>query len=286
MMFVSRFVSLSAIALLLVNVKAAPVPYEPAEGEIVHIAPINTSGAGRTHGGGPERPHPHIALGKDEMGRHIVAPVTTDHNSQDLKPHMPVPASTTHQLNPNSRVRLDHTVVDNHHDIVKSEGRHAGTHMDAAGVHAIKEAKSLVQAHDNAASAHRKASQGFRDLHHQHAAHANDQTDQGRYHQAQAKHYGDLADHHHEAAESHRHAATNVTGPNATAKAHAHDSERHATDAHNHLTAVQHHHTEAQKYPAGHATGQHHHEQVQAGLKAANKSSQHALFSAHQSHHT
>ena len=245
MMFALRIASLGALTLLLGSTKARPMPHHPQYGEIVHVAPDQTSGG--SVGTGGSIPHPHVALGHVGNGFYAVAPVTHNSGSDHLKPHMPTPQSDTHNLG--GVTRLDH-VVAHHSAISRSFGQHANTNIGVDGAHDIQSAKGLVGMHHQAANAHDGASHAFRQMENHHSglsAHhfATGNAALGQHHDQQATHYRTHADNHATAATHHRQAAHDVNGPDAAQHAHAQNSFHHANQAHASLNAAVHHEQQA-----------------------------------------
>jgi hypothetical protein len=260
-MFGLRFVSLALATLLFGNAVAAPAPapfYNPQYGEIVHVAPIDTTGA--LPGPGAFTPHPHIALGHDPHGNVILAPVTHNAHSNDLKPHMPTPAE--HGLE--GVTRLDHIVALHPGAVKQSYGALRGKVMSAGATDRIQQGKGLVQAHYGAAQAHGLAAQAHRgsEAYHNHQSAQHFQTGNaqlGAHHASQAALYRGHAEAHEASAGHHNAAAKAVNGPNHAELQHAQNSAHFAHGVHSELSAAAQHHQNAAGFHAvgNHVTAQH-----------------------------
>jgi hypothetical protein len=259
-MFGLRFVSLAVATLLFGNAVAAPAPapvYYPHYGEIIHVAPDQTTGG--SYGTGISTPHPHIALGHDPHGNVIVAPVTHNSQSDHLKPHMPTPAE--HGLG--GVTRLDH-IVANPGAVQQSYGALRGKVMSPGATDRIQQGKGLVQAHYAAADAHGLAAQAHRDSesYHNHQSAQHFQTGNaplGAHHASQATFYREHAEAHEASAGHHNTAAKAVNGPNHAELQHAQNSAHFAHGVHSEFSAAAQHHQNAAGFHAvgNHVTAQH-----------------------------
>jgi len=271
-MFGLCFVSLAVAALLFGTANAAPAPvYNPKFGEIVHVSPEDTTGA--SLGTGVTRPHPHIALGNDQNGNLIVAPVTHNSQSDHLKPHMPAP--NEHTLD--GIVRLDHTVVTRPEGVSRSGGAMRGKVVSHAALQEIQGAKALVGAHYDAAHHHSLAAQEHRghEAYHdaQSAAHFQaGRHELGTHHATLAAVHRGHAENHEISAANHHAAAKVVNGPDHAQRQAARHSAAWAKSVHSAFAAERHHNMN------GHAlAAQGRHEHANAAFQQAAAAHHHAM---------
>ncbi|KAF8956264.1 hypothetical protein BDZ97DRAFT_1852535 [Flammula alnicola] len=243
-MIVCRSVCLSVAALLFGTALAAPTPYNPAHGEIVNIAPVHTNGGTAIGVTRSSQSPSHIALGSDQHGNVILAPVTHS-NNPGLGPSMS--ANGMHNLHGN--VLLNH-VTAHPNNIAPGPGHHAGANVGAANVHAIQQAQHQVdaqaQAHHAASQAHTQAAQSHTDAQTAHTNVAFAHTQHGNHvaaqdHHNQAAIHGQHAVAHTQQAAHHTQAAHSVAGVNHADHAHALQSAANAHASHNSAVASHEH---------------------------------------------
>lgn len=212
---------------------AIPMPYIPVAGEIVRIAPSDTTGP--VIGPGGSREHFHVALGPDPTdptgNRHVFAPITHA-NIAELGPSVPVSAVGLTGFTGN--VLLNHVTAD-HRSVRASNRGMVSPAVRQNYYQAQVETAALRQAHLEAGHANTAAAQAHSNAEGAHlraAQHPEQNKAASALHLNQATVHRDAAALHRTQAATENQRAADVAGPNPTAHQAALNSAHNAGGSH------------------------------------------------------